>query len=93
MTFEQTLCPLVGRSCSFDKPKCTDHSGPYPKWERSCCYDKKTNKEGKYEDRVLIKNMKICPRDWDKYDKVFKPRLYYVEQVRYKEYLESLKNK
>ena len=92
MTYEQTLCPLVGRSCWYDKPKCTDHSGPYPTWEKSCCYNKKTGKECKYEDRVLIKDIKVCPFDWEKYDKEHKPHLYPIEEKRYQRYLESVKD-
>ena len=43
MTFEQTLCPLTGRSCWYDKPKCTGYTekGLFPIWERACSYNKK----------------------------------------------------
>lgn len=92
MTFEQTLCPLVGRSCRYDKPKCTDHSRHYPIWENSYCYNKNTRMECKYEDRVLIKDMKVCPFDWGKYDKERKPHLYPIEKERYQKYLESVKD-
>ena len=85
MTFEQTLCPLTGRSCWYDKPKCTGYTekGCFPIWERACSYNKKTGTKSKYEDRMLIKDMKVCPRDWEKYDKEHKPRLYYAEKIRY----------
>ena len=37
--------------------------------------------------------MKVCPRDWEKYDKEHKLKLYYVEKIRYEAYLETLKRK
>ena len=48
--------------------------------------------ECKYEDRVLIKDMKVCPFDWGKYDKERKSHLYPIEKERYQKYLESVKD-